>query len=58
MKLDVDGRDVTSAFALRPDGRFVGLVEDLANGRNVLRARCRRARNADRRSATTRSAAR
>src|SRR4051794_4285314 len=33
-----DGRDVTSAFALRPDGRFEGLVTGLSVGRNVLAA--------------------
>ena len=35
-----DGRrKVTDAFAERADGRFVGLVEGLDDGRNVLRAR-------------------
>ena len=36
--VDVDGRDVTDAFALRPDGRFTGRVEGLAQGENVLTA--------------------
>jgi Tannase-like family of unknown function (DUF6351) len=31
-------RDVTGAFALRENGRFMGLVTDLAVGENVLRA--------------------
>src|SRR3712207_6640322 len=31
-----DGRDVTSAFARRADGRFEGLVTGLDLGRNVL----------------------
>jgi hypothetical protein len=34
-----DGRDVTSAFALRPNGRFEGVVDGLGVGRNVLAAR-------------------
>ena len=33
-----DARDVTSSFALRPNGRFEGLVDGLALGANVLRA--------------------
>jgi hypothetical protein len=33
-----DGRDVTSAFATRPDGRFEGLVSGLDVGPNELRA--------------------
>jgi hypothetical protein len=37
--VDVDGVDVTAAFARRADGRILGLVTGLANGRNVLRAR-------------------
>jgi hypothetical protein len=37
--VDVDGRDVTPAFAVRIDGRYTGLVTGLANGVNVLRAR-------------------
>jgi hypothetical protein len=37
--IDVDGRDVKSAFEVRTDGRFTGLVTGLANGVNVLRAR-------------------
>lgn len=34
----VGDRDVTDAFAVRADGRYVGLVTDLALGRNVLKA--------------------
>ncbi|NUZ04711.1 DUF6351 family protein [Piscinibacter koreensis] len=37
LKVDVDGTDVTSAFAKRADGRTVGLVSGLKNGKNVLR---------------------
>jgi hypothetical protein len=35
----VGKRNVTSAFAVRPDGRFEGLVTGLRIGRNVLTAR-------------------
>ena len=38
VEIDVDGRDVTSAFAVRSDGRFLGLVTGLVDGENVLRA--------------------
>src|SRR3954471_1463856 len=34
-----DSRDVTSSFAVRPNGRFEGLVTGLAVGKNVLTAR-------------------
>src|SRR3954447_4142261 len=37
----VDGRDVTSAFAVRPDGAFEGLVTGLADGANDLMATMR-----------------
>lgn len=37
--VDVDGRDVTGAFAVRPDGRFTGLVQGLREGDNTLTAR-------------------
>jgi hypothetical protein len=36
IRVTVGGRDVTSAFAVRSDGRYGGLVEDLALGRNAL----------------------
>ncbi|HEY3179052.1 MAG TPA: DUF6351 family protein [Casimicrobiaceae bacterium] len=39
VKVDVDGHDVTSAFAVRADGRFYGLVTELPNGASVLRAK-------------------
>jgi hypothetical protein len=39
VKVDVDGRDVTDAFALLPDRRLVGRVDGLAIGPNVLTAR-------------------
>ncbi len=39
LRVDVGGRDVSDAFAVRPDGRLLGLVTDLALGDNVLTAR-------------------
>ncbi|MFI5626149.1 DUF6351 family protein [Nocardioides sp. NPDC051685] len=39
IRVDVAGRDLTSAFAVRSDGRFLGLVTGLAVGENVLTAR-------------------
>ena len=41
VRVSVDGRDVTDAFAVRGDGRFYGLVTGLRVGRNVLTARLR-----------------
>lgn len=38
LRVDVDGRDVTSAFAMRSDGRITGLVTGLVNGANVVSA--------------------
>jgi len=38
LKVDVDGRDVTSAFAVRSDGRTKGVITGLANGNNVVTA--------------------
>jgi hypothetical protein len=37
-KVDVDGRDATKAFAVRPDGRYLGLLTGLRNGANVVTA--------------------
>src|SRR3954453_10482745 len=39
LRVDVDGTDVTSAFAVRPNGRFEGLVTGLAPGANQLTVR-------------------
>jgi hypothetical protein len=39
LTVDVDGRDVTSAFAVRSDDRFFGVVEGLKLGPNVVTAR-------------------
>src|ERR1700744_5602016 len=39
LKLDVGGADVTSSFALRANGRFMGLVTGLTNGANLLSAK-------------------
>jgi hypothetical protein len=38
LKVEVDGRDVTAAFAQRSDGRITGLVTGLAEGPNQIRA--------------------
>ena len=38
LKVNVDGRDVSNAFAMRADGRITGLVAGLANGGNVISA--------------------
>ena len=35
--INVDGRDVTRSFRMRPNGRFEGLVDGLKVGPNVLR---------------------
>lgn len=37
--VDVDGRDVTDAFAVRSDGRFYGRIDGLRDGVNVISAR-------------------
>jgi hypothetical protein len=36
IKVTVDGRDVTSAFAVRPDGTFSGIISGLADGPNTV----------------------
>lgn len=38
LRVDVGGRDVTSAFAVRSNGRLTGLVTGLAPGSNVISA--------------------
>ena len=38
LRVDIDGRDVTAAFAVRADGRYVGRIEGLALGENVVTA--------------------
>src|SRR5450759_1333457 len=38
LNVDVGGRDVTSAFAIRSDGRMKGIITGLANGDNVVTA--------------------
>ncbi|KLN52827.1 DUF6351 family protein [Variovorax paradoxus] len=43
VKVDVDGVDVTSAFAERPNGRFLGVVTGLKAGTNILTAKLRSA---------------
>src|SRR4051812_14612362 len=37
-RITVDGRDVSRAFALRPNGRYQGLVTGLRNGTNTVLA--------------------
>jgi hypothetical protein len=39
VKVDVDGLDVTQAFAVRADGRYLGRVTGLKVGANVLSVR-------------------
>src|SRR3954471_3899340 len=39
VRVTLGSRDVTSSFALRPNGRYEGLVERLQVGDNVLTAR-------------------
>ncbi len=39
IKVELNGRNITSAFAVRPNGRYEGLVTGLPLGRNVLRVR-------------------
>jgi hypothetical protein len=46
LQVSVDGRNVTSAFSTRSDGRIVGLVTGLANGTNTLQAEMAGARAA------------
>ena len=38
LRVDLDGRDVTSAFAVRSDGRVTGLVTGLKAGDNLISA--------------------
>jgi hypothetical protein len=40
-RVRLNGRNVTKAFAVRPDRRYLGLVKGLRLGRNVLRATSR-----------------
>ena len=46
LSLDFGGRDVTPAFAVRPDGRYLGVVDQLALGDNVVTARAPGGRDA------------
>jgi hypothetical protein len=39
LKVEVDGRDVSAAFAMRTDARVIGLIEGLKNGPNEVVAR-------------------
>lgn len=46
LRVDVDGRDVTGAFARRADGRVYGRIDGLRVGGNQMTARVRGARTA------------
>jgi uncharacterized tannase-like protein DUF6351 len=46
VRVDVDGRDVTSAFAQRPNARFMGVLTGLKLGTNVVTARAKGAATA------------
>lgn len=46
MKVSLGSQDVTSAFAVRENGRFIGLVQGLALGKNTLVARSDKSRPA------------
>ena len=39
VKVELNGTNITSAFSLRPNGRFEGLVTSLDEGENLLRVR-------------------
>ncbi len=39
LKVDLGGRDVSDAFAQRPNGRVLGVVTGLSNGNNVVTAK-------------------
>jgi Tannase-like family of unknown function (DUF6351) len=39
VKVELNGSDITDAFAVRPNGRYEGLVTGLVEGKNVLRVR-------------------
>lgn len=42
IRMDLNGQDVTRQFALHPNGRYMGLLTGLVEGRNVLTARTSR----------------
>jgi hypothetical protein len=46
VRVDVDGRDVTGAFDQRSNGRFMGVVQGLKNGANVVTAKAKGAATA------------
>ena len=46
MRITAGGRDVTSAFAVRPDGRLLGMLTGLREGATVVSAANRRGRGA------------
>jgi hypothetical protein len=58
IEVELNGTDITGAFAVRPNGRYEGLVTGLVVGKNTLRVRPGMASAAGSRSTTTRSAVR
>lgn len=46
LSVDIDGRDVTDAFARRANGEVLGVITGLRTGRNVVHARTRRSGSA------------
>ena len=39
IRVELNGNDITNAFAVRPNGRYEGLVTGLVEGKNTLRVR-------------------
>ena len=39
IRVELNGDDITDAFAIRPNGRYEGLVSGLVEGKNILRVR-------------------
>ena len=39
IRVELNGADITGAFAVRPNGRYEGLVTGLEEGKNILRVR-------------------
>ncbi|HET9289428.1 MAG TPA: DUF6351 family protein [Gaiella sp.] len=39
IRVELNGKNITSTFAVRQNGRFEGLVTDLREGKNILRVR-------------------
>ena len=39
IRVELNGNDITDAFAIRPNGRYEGLVTGLVEGKNIVRVR-------------------